>query len=168
MRAEEGGEVKATKKTSADFNGRTYSIYRHMEKRARDAAWKSLTATLDFTLDDFRAMVELKLGYNPLCEYCRQGMTVKTFSLDHKTPVSRGGTFGKGNTQLICAGCNRSKGNFTDAEYRVLLKKLDEAEAETRNFEMKRMVLTGMRVAQSFRQGANRRAKKSPPRPARG
>jgi 5-methylcytosine-specific restriction endonuclease McrA len=148
--------AKRRREAGKIFMRRTYSIYRDMAKRAA-----SIGRLPDFILDDLRAMVELKLGFNPLCPYCRKGMSHRTWSLDHKVPVSRGGSFDKDNSQIICSSCNKSKGNLTDAEYGVLLRKLDEAEKETRNFEIGAKVLTALRISASFRFGADRRARRT-------
>ena len=148
--------MKATKETNRLFKTRTYSVYRHMEKRSYEVVQKAMQVSLDFTLEEFRAMVELKLGFG-LCDYCRQKITVKTFSLDHKVPISRGGSFGKENVQIICASCNKSKGGMTHNEYLALLKSLDTLEEGLRNFTLKAKILTALRVSNSFRIGANRR-----------
>ena len=42
------------------------------------------------------------------------------FELDHKVPISRGGSNGEANLQVLCLPCHdgKSAGNFTDAEWR--------------------------------------------------
>jgi hypothetical protein len=42
-------------------------------------------------------------------------------SLDHKTPLRRGGGPEIENLQAICKGCNGSKGEFTHEEYSALV-----------------------------------------------
>ena len=39
--------------------------------------------------------------------------------VDHILPKSRGGTDHPDNLQLLCSGCNRSKGNKTMAEWKA-------------------------------------------------
>lgn len=58
-----------------------------------------------------------------LCAYCRRLMTKPsllppvhgplTVTLDHRTPVSRGGTNRAQNLLAACATCNTTKGNMT-------------------------------------------------------
>lgn len=43
------------------------------------------------------------------CAYC--GSTVGPFSIDHVTPVSRGGTHDFENLVVACRSCNSAKGN---------------------------------------------------------
>jgi 5-methylcytosine-specific restriction endonuclease McrA len=140
------------KETDAKFKARTRQMYATLKRRAG-------SQTIP-TLDDIRAELNFTFRSEPRCPYCRRNMSVADVSLDHKTPLSRGGLASMGNTQFVCMGCNKSKGNMDDAEYRVLLRKLDEVEAETANFTLKAKILTALRIEQSFRQGAMRRAKK--------
>lgn len=51
------------------------------------------------------------------CVYCSERITLKSFHADHKTPLSRGGSNWPSNIQLLCAGCNLSKGTKTHDEY---------------------------------------------------
>ena len=50
------------------------------------------------------------------CAAC--GSTGK-LEIDHKTPISRGGSCDDSNLQALCVPCNRSKGRKTDAEWRA-------------------------------------------------
>lgn len=52
-----------------------------------------------------------------VCEGCRTHFPFRVMEVDHKLPKSRGGTDHPDNLQLLCAGCNRSKGNRTMAEW---------------------------------------------------
>jgi hypothetical protein len=56
------------------------------------------------------------------CPYCRAIIDVICLSLDHKTPLRRGGGPELANLQAICAGCNGSKGDFTHEEYSEIVK----------------------------------------------
>ena len=63
------------------------------------------------------------------CEHCGVEMTqsypVKSSNktIDHKTPLSRGGKHTLGNIAVMCLGCNSSKGNRTMAEFERVKKK---------------------------------------------
>lgn len=58
-----------------------------------------------------------------VCEYC--GLILGPFkynkpNLDHRQPISRGGSAGTDNLALVCGPCNRAKGEMTGEEYRGL------------------------------------------------
>ena len=46
---------------------------------------------------------------NGRCENC--GESTKYLQIDHKVPVSRGGTNDPSNLQVLCPSCNAKKGN---------------------------------------------------------
>lgn len=50
--------------------------------------------------------------------YCRRYFPVDIVQVDHKHPLSRGGSDDMGNLQVLCPSCNSSKGSYTDKEYR--------------------------------------------------
>ncbi len=56
---------------------------------------------------------------NGSCGYCGKKMSQPT--VDHKIPVSRGGTDVIQNLIAACKACNCSKGNKTEEEYRSFL-----------------------------------------------
>lgn len=66
-----------------------------------------------FTHADLDAIYASQQG---LCYYCG-ALLVKPIHIDHKTPISRGGTNWPDNLALSCAGCNLSKGAKTEAEF---------------------------------------------------
>ena len=49
------------------------------------------------------------------CTYCGKGLT--NYHIDHKHPISKGGTNDVGNIQLLCATCNLKKGVIPHEEY---------------------------------------------------
>ena len=59
------------------------------------------------------------------CTYCTQILTWNSWSLDHKKPVARHGTNSKQNIQVVCKGCNRRKGSFSNKFFRKLLAFLE-------------------------------------------
>ena len=53
------------------------------------------------------------------CAGCETHFPFRVMDVDHMLPQSRGGTDHPDNLQLLCSGCNRSKGNRTMAEWRA-------------------------------------------------
>ena len=54
-----------------------------------------------------------------VCAGCDTHFPFRVMDVDHMLPQSRGGTDHPGNLQLLCSGCNRSKGNKTMAEWKA-------------------------------------------------
>ncbi len=55
-----------------------------------------------------------------ICIGCNTHFPFRVMDVDHILPRSRGGTDHMDNLQLLCSGCNRSKGNKTMAEWRAM------------------------------------------------
>lgn len=53
------------------------------------------------------------------CYYCGDPLNGQ-YHIEHRIPVSRGGTSGKENLVIACPPCNRGKGARTDVEFIVL------------------------------------------------
>ena len=53
------------------------------------------------------------------CPGCDTHFPFRVMSVDHILPLSRGGTDHEDNLQLLCTGCNSSKGNKTMSEWRA-------------------------------------------------
>ena len=86
-----------------------YWLTSRQSRRAREAA-----APGEFTVDQAQALLVEQGG---CCAYCRADVRL---SLDHKTPLSRGGSNGIENLQWLCISCNSRKRTRTDEEYRAL------------------------------------------------
>ncbi len=58
-----------------------------------------------------------------LCSYCGGGVTIgftagfRLATIDHKIPVSRGGTHKRYNLACACKSCNEAKGSMTVEEF---------------------------------------------------
>lgn len=52
-----------------------------------------------------------------LCHYCRRQFKPKELTMDHLTPVARGGTSSKGNLVAACKECNTKKKNLLPYEW---------------------------------------------------
>lgn len=57
------------------------------------------------------------------CVYCGCNHNF-LLELDHKTPLSRGGSDDEKNLQITCILCNRLKSNMTNLEFKKYLKML--------------------------------------------
>lgn len=54
-----------------------------------------------------------------ICAGCETHFPFRVMDVDHILPRSKGGTDHPDNLQLLCSGCNRSKGGKTMAEWRA-------------------------------------------------
>ena len=63
-----------------------------------------------FTLDEKRIIYA---KYNGKCAICGQPVKFKKMTVDHKVPLSKGGTNAMENLQLACHCCNLMKTNFS-------------------------------------------------------
>jgi 5-methylcytosine-specific restriction endonuclease McrA len=59
---------------------------------------------------------------NPNCYYCKVSLKDIDVHIDHKIPLSRGGTHKDINLVLSCEDCNRLKNNKTEKEFIYFLK----------------------------------------------
>lgn len=56
------------------------------------------------------------------CAFCGEKLTLKTFTLDHLVPLSRGGTHDFLNVVVACKACNNQKGARTPSEAGLKLR----------------------------------------------
>ena len=68
-----------------------------------------------FTKADIEKLMRKQKG---ICAGCPTRLSKKSH-LDHKTPLSRGGSNWPRNLQLLCAPCNQSKSDKTNKEWRA-------------------------------------------------
>lgn len=59
-----------------------------------------------------------KLYSAETCYYCGKVIYGRNKTVDHKTPISKGGTNKLDNLCMCCASCNSKKGNKTEAEFK--------------------------------------------------
>lgn len=76
-----------------------------------------------------------------LCHYCKRrtfiyavevGDQGRLITVDHRQPISRGGSLGRDNIVGACKACNEAKGAFTEEEFMQILAaaaSLEEAHA---------------------------------------
>ncbi|MEC0328695.1 HNH endonuclease signature motif containing protein [Paenibacillus macerans] len=78
-------------------------------------------------------IIRKSVDYRPIfngCEYMTaqkgdpeyDAIFDRVFHIDHKTPLSKGGTNDEDNLQVLCGKCNMSKGSLTLDEYLLKLK----------------------------------------------
>ena len=51
------------------------------------------------------------------CYYCGKQIEGRNKTVDHKIPISRGGTNARENLVMCCQSCNSHKNNRTESEY---------------------------------------------------
>lgn len=65
---------------------------------------------------NFENILEIYEQQNGLCYYCKNQLN-NVFHIDHKIPVSRGGTSWPDNLCCTCSNCNLTKNNKTEQEF---------------------------------------------------
>jgi 5-methylcytosine-specific restriction endonuclease McrA len=65
---------------------------------------------------------KLLMDCSKKCVYCGEELVQENISLDHQTPLARGGSSKISNLVLCCKSCNLAKGSLNDEEYEQLLK----------------------------------------------
>lgn len=58
------------------------------------------------------------------CYYCGENFSREELTMDHKRPLSRGGTNSRGNVVVCCKPCNSKKKYYTPGE--MLMGKISE------------------------------------------
>lgn len=116
--------------TTKQFNDRCDRLFDNMKTRFAARYWKSgkrqgmlKTPARDLPFDryDMRTFMAKQVGLNAIpCLYCGCAIDILSLTLDHITPVSRGGGLGFDNLGPACAGCNREKGELTQEEFLAL------------------------------------------------
>ena len=72
----------------------------------------------EFDLDTFIAWVQE--NYHTTCKYCGS----EGHHIDHIVPLSKGGLHTKDNLQMLCAPCNRGKGDMLPEEWDEHVRKI--------------------------------------------
>lgn len=114
-------------------------------KRSNPREWKARALRASFLrlgLPEFtKERIRDLLGLYGGCGYCGDP-DILAISIDHKTPLARGGKNAPENVHFVCLPCNRMKGALTHEEFCDLLKFL-EGQSE----EMGRIVKTKLKMA---------------------
>lgn len=84
---------------------------RHVAYQQRRRA-RAAQAGGSFSGDDITELLQAQRGR---CFYCPQPLA--SYHVEHRVPLSRGGSNDRSNIVLACPPCNLSKGRKTDAEF---------------------------------------------------
>jgi len=100
-------------------NSKRYSAENPLSKRISEAKRRAQKnkSIENYDNDDVELLYIIQRGK---CVYCQKDLT-DNFEVDHMRPLSRGGSNGPDNIQLLCQKCNRSKWTDTHEEYLVKL-----------------------------------------------
>ena len=122
--------------STKDFEKRANALFESCRDRWRKKLQKGMPKDvkliipvddiLPFTRRQFHKWLWDAVGLQAVaCVYCRAPIDVLSLSLDHKTPLRRGGGPELDNLQVICKGCNGSKGQFAHEEYVLIVAFMD-------------------------------------------
>jgi len=106
-------KTKTHCKNYRDANSENMSAYRH----ARRALNKNADGA--YVGDDIRALIVKQLNK---CVYCRKNLILKgdgKYHIDHRIPLSLGGTNFPDNLQILCPKCNLTKGASHPNDYEI-------------------------------------------------
>lgn len=110
-----------------------------------------------FEKNEFRVALLTALGghYDGCveCPYCGAYVALAEIAADHAVPIDRGGSIGLDNIEFIDHPCNNRKGKMLPAEYRALLKFLEETLPLARIDVLKRLEMS-VKLAASIRSNA--------------
>lgn len=82
--------------------------------RKRQEQLAAARAIATHTPAEWHAIVVAAAGR---CEYCGERTPGRQRVMEHRVPLSRGGSDGADNLAYSCGRCNRSKHNMTDVEF---------------------------------------------------
>ena len=99
----------------------------HDDAKAMLARWQ-YEATVRKVKRNADARIAWRKSQKHICHYCGKLLAsskrmvellgVRAATVDHKTPLSRGGKDDPSNWAMCCHECNSSKANKTEAEFR--------------------------------------------------
>jgi 5-methylcytosine-specific restriction endonuclease McrA len=73
------------------------------------------------------------------CEYTGELIKLKDIQIDHRTPISRGGSFGVENLAITSGKTNQYKGELVESEFLELLGLLNKFDAIAKNSVLSRL-----------------------------
>ena len=78
------------------------------------------------------------------CEYTNEPVKIADIQIDHRTPISRGGSFGIENLAITTAQNNQRKGALLEVEFKLLLEFLSGFEPVAKTDVLTRLRRGGM------------------------
>lgn len=120
------------------FLRKTGNCFKGMVQRAKELGREQ---EIDFTLAELRMMLE-KAMTQP-CPWSGAKLTVSNLAVDHSTPISRGGNFGRFNLTAMTKSSNWQKGALTAEEFHSLLRTLDQMAPEAKTDTLRRLTIGG-------------------------
>jgi 5-methylcytosine-specific restriction endonuclease McrA len=159
--------------TTKNFETRANALFESCRDRWRKKLNKGLPKSvqiniapedvLPFSRREFQAWLWKAVGLQAVsCCYCRAPIDIMNLSLDHKTPLRRGGGPELENLQPICKGCNGTKGEFTHEEYSLIVLFMEGPGASFRQRLEGIMRNGGMAIMMRFFPGRDKAKKKRP------
>lgn len=95
---------------------RKKNLYRWVEAKQRRRA-VLLSASVGFVPSNPKqALIDL---YGNSCMNPRCPTPDSPLTIDHVIPLTKGGSHGLDNFQLLCKSCNSAKGNYSSVDYRT-------------------------------------------------
>lgn len=126
-----------------DFKTRADALYESCRSRWRNKLQKGLPKNVEldiapgdilpFSRQEFYKWLWALTGLNAFpCVYCRTPIDILNLSLDHRTPLRRGGGPELENLGVLCVSCNSVKGEFTEDEFLLIVAFVDGPGAHIR------------------------------------
>ncbi|RUU23681.1 hypothetical protein EOD10_04405 [Mesorhizobium sp. M7A.T.Ca.TU.009.01.3.2] len=121
-RYRQNGNKWRAKNRDKHIAGADASRKRHLDRYRVHAAKRRAmkqNAPGTFTREDIKAQL---IAQNGRCYWCSEAFVGDNHTIDHLTPLSRGGSNYPSNLVCACRSCNSQKGPKTPDEYRLYLK----------------------------------------------
>jgi CRISPR/Cas system Type II protein with McrA/HNH and RuvC-like nuclease domain len=118
------GGMKVKNRCRQCENDNSKKSYRNDPSKmaARTERSKAIRGVLSWT--DTPELRRLMGEQNNSCYYCGCRIFLSNATVDHKMPITRGGSDSIANLAACCATCNKNKGNKTEAEYLAFLDRV--------------------------------------------
>ena len=125
------------KQKAANF--RNNCLYR-ADKYGIDRANVPMPKEIEAWLLTYEAKIETSRKRLYLrCEYTGELIKLSDIQIDHRTPISRGGSFGIENLAITSGKTNQHKGELLDSEFSQLLTLLNQFEPIAKNNVLSRL-----------------------------
>lgn len=124
------------KQANSEFMRKTMNIYKGQERRAAKDG-----RTIDFTVEEFRPF--FRAGLERGCWYTKIKLRLKIATVDHDTPIVRGGSYSLSNLRVCSVAANFQKGVLTGSEFSELYHHCAYTLAPVAFDDLKRRLTTG-------------------------